>query len=94
MSLYRNPNMYYGSAMKRRPRKAGKGFFSNIGSALSKAHDWVKSNKFFQLLAPYLVKQVYHMLELLGLLLEFLDMDEDEELDVLEFPERSQIREN
>ena len=33
-----------------RPRKVGRpkrgaGFFSNIGNALSKAHDWVKSNK-------------------------------------------------
>ena len=45
MSSYRNPNKYYGSAMKRRPRKVEKGFFSNIGNALSKAHDWIRSNK-------------------------------------------------
>ena len=36
MSLARNPNVYYG----------GRGsFFGSIGNALSKAHDWVKSNK-------------------------------------------------
>ena len=46
--LVRNPNIYYGGALKRRRRvvrRRGAGFFSNIGNALSKAHDWIKSNK-------------------------------------------------
>lgn len=30
---------------KRTTRRRGRGFFQNIGSALSKAHDWIKSNK-------------------------------------------------
>ena len=30
---------------KRTTRRRGRGFFQNIGNALSKAHDWIKSNK-------------------------------------------------
>ena len=30
---------------KRTTRRRGRGFFQNIGNALSKAHDWFKSNK-------------------------------------------------
>ncbi len=43
--LLRNPNLYYGGLRRRKPRRRGAGFFSSIGNALSKAHDWVKNNK-------------------------------------------------
>ncbi len=49
--LLRNPNVYYGNGYRKRRvgrprlRKRGKGFFSSIGNALSKAHDFIKSNK-------------------------------------------------
>ena len=46
--LVRSPNLYYGGALRRRrlaARRRGAGFFSNLGNALSTAHDWVKTNK-------------------------------------------------
>ncbi len=46
MSLLRSPNIYYGSARRRRVgRPRGRGIFSSIGNALRGAHDWIKKNK-------------------------------------------------
>jgi hypothetical protein len=45
--LVRKSNVYYGGAKrrKRRVRRRGAGLFSSIGNALSKANNWLKSNK-------------------------------------------------
>lgn len=44
--LIRSPNLYYGNGRRRhvKRRKHGMGFFKNLGAAISKAHDWIKSN--------------------------------------------------
>ncbi len=47
--MMRNPDIFYGYGRKRRvgrPRvRRGAGFFSNLGNALSGAHDFIKSHK-------------------------------------------------
>ncbi len=50
MLSVRNPDLFYGyggrrRVARRRPRRHGAGFFSSLGNAFSKAHDFIKSNK-------------------------------------------------